>query len=121
MTKVKISARAEAGFFRCGVFFPKAGKVVAADAFDEDQWKRIASEPNLIVEPAGEDEPGTIDEAIAEIVAAISTLPADAFTQAGPPKVGAVREALGDKTVTAEQVAAAWDQVKAMAEASGTE
>lgn len=119
--KVKVSARAKAGFFRCGEFFPQAGRVVSSADFSEAAWERIASEPNLVVEPAGEDEPGTADEAIAEIVAAISTLPADAFTQAGPPKVGAVREALGDKTVTAEQVTVAWDQVKAVAESSGTE
>ena len=114
-----ISARATQGFRRCGRFWPKDGVRVADEDLTDAEWARIIADPNLIIADVHED--AAPDPVILAIAVAIGSLPGEAFTKAGPPKVSAVREALGDEAVTVEQVAAAWEIVRAAAEDAAEE
>lgn len=99
MSKVVLISAVAASFCRCGVQFPKEGKLVSIDDFDEAQWARLKAEQMLrISEPSAAQleafEAGqmTEEEKADCIAAAIESLDADGFTKTGQPKVGAVRE-----------------------------
>jgi hypothetical protein len=113
-----VAAVAEAGFFRCGRFWPKAGVVVDPREFTEEDWERLAAEPMLHITPA----PDTAELAAAEasldlnerIKAAIGTLEAGDFEADGRPKLGAVKERLPEdaRKVTAKVLAEVWADLK---------
>ena len=118
MGKRLISARSAQGFYRCGRLWPKDGVRVSDEDFSEADWARLMGEINLTIADVP-DEDAAPDPVILAIAMAIDALPDEAFTKAGPPKVSAVRKALGDEAVTVEQVAAAWELWKAAAEEEG--
>lgn len=110
MTKVFISADQEQGFYRCGEFFPKNGKVVDLANFTDAQVQRLKDEPKLrITNPTEEQLAGantdarksafTDDEkeAVAEVIRALS--PED-FAKSGKPKIEAIEALLEDTPVS---------------------
>lgn len=102
--RFRVSALSDKGFYRCGAFFPKSGRVVAEGDFTDGQMRRLMEDPNLLIGPETDDGG---DDRLAVIIDAIDTLPLTAYTRAGLPKVKAVSAALGER-VTAAQVEAAW-------------
>ena len=44
-----IKAVAEAGFYRCGMFFPHEGRTLSVDDLSERQLDQLRAEPNLVV------------------------------------------------------------------------
>ncbi|WP_330925247.1 HI1506-related protein [Candidatus Sororendozoicomonas aggregata] len=44
-----ISAVAEAGFYRCGLFFPHEGRQISGDDLSDKQLAQLKAEPNLVV------------------------------------------------------------------------
>ena len=113
-----VASVAQAGFFRCGRFWPKDGVVVDPLEFTEEQWERLAAEPMLHITPAPDAaEVAAIEASLdltARIKAAIGTLEAGDFEADGRPKLGAVKERLPDeaKKVTAKVLADVWAELK---------
>lgn len=108
--KFKISSRKDAGFWRCGVHFPKAGKVVAQDDFTEGQWEVLKAEPQLHVADASKEDVA-MDADRAEAIAEIITSLADTdYQKDGKPKVDAINTLLAEDTpkVTAQERNEIW-------------
>jgi hypothetical protein len=106
------------GHFRLGQFWPRAGRVVAQDAFTADEWAVLEADPRLHIGPAP-DEAQVEAEAKAQslkdqIVAVLGTLEPGDFEADGQPKLGAVKERLPEqaKKVTAKLVAEVWAGLK---------
>ena len=106
------------GHFRLGQFWPRAGRVVAQDAFTADEWAVLTDDTRLHIGPAP-DEAQIEAEAKAEslkdqIVAVLGTLEPGDFEADGQPKLGAVKERLPEqaKKVTAKLVAEVWAGLK---------
>lgn len=106
------------GHFRLGQFWPRAGRVVAQDAFTADEWAVLTDDTRLHIGPAP-DEAQVEAEAKAEslkdqIVAVLGTLEPGDFEADGQPKLGAVKERLPEqaKKVTAKLVAEVWAGLK---------
>jgi len=113
-----IAATEFEGHFRLGQFWPRAGRVVAQDAFTADEWAVLTADPRLHIGPAP-DEAQVETEAKAQslkdqIVAVLGTLEPGDFEADGQPKLGAVKERLPEqaKKVTAKLVAEVWAGVK---------
>ena len=90
--KVIIKARAERGFYRCGLFFPLEGRVVDAEQLTEEQRVILAKEPNLQIAPLSDADAERIaaeqhaaDTAAAEAALAAATpeQPVDAIVHVG--------------------------------------
>ncbi|WP_296763023.1 HI1506-related protein [Sediminimonas sp.] len=118
MSMYLISSTRPDGFFRCGTFFPREGRRVAANAFSEAQWARLHAEPSLKIAPAPDDTPGADAEARAAIAEAIADLDASAYQQDGKPKVAALRDVLADDVLI---TAAIRDEVFQAMQAEGFE
>ena len=106
------------GHFRLGQFWPRAGRVVAQDAFTADEWAVLTDDTRLHIGPAP-DEAQIEAEAKAQslkdqIVAVLGTLEPGDFEADGQPKLGAVKERLPEqaKKVTAKLVAEVWAGLK---------
>ena len=106
------------GHFRLGQFWPRAGRVVAQDAFTADEWAVLTDDTRLHIGPAP-DEAQVEAEAKAQslkdqIVAVLGTLEPGDFEADGQPKLGAVKERLPEqaKKVTAKLVAEIWAGLK---------
>ena len=106
------------GHFRLGQFWPRAGRVVAQDAFTADEWAALEADPRLHIGPAP-DEAQIEAEAKAQslkdqIVAVLGTLEPGDFEADGQPKLGAVKERLPEQArkVTAKLVAEVWAGLK---------
>ena len=106
------------GHFRLGQFWPRAGRVVAQDAFTADEWAVLTDDTRLHISPAP-DEAQVEAEAKAQslkdqIVAVLGTLEPGDFEADGQPKLGAVKERLPEqaKKVTAKLVAEVWAGLK---------
>ena len=106
------------GHFRLGQFWPRAGRVVAQDAFTADEWAVLTDDTRLHIGPAPE-EAQVEAEAKAQslkdqIVAVLGTLEPGDFEADGQPKLGAVKERLPEqaKKVTAKLVAEVWAGLK---------
>jgi hypothetical protein len=106
------------GHFRLGQFWPRAGRVVATDAFSAEDWAVLEADPRLHIGPAP-DEAQVEAEAKAQslkdqIVAVLGTLEPGDFEADGQPKLGAVKERLPEqaKKVTAKLVAEVWAGLK---------
>jgi hypothetical protein len=113
-----IAATEFEGHFRLGQFWPRAGRVVAQDAFTTDEWAVLTADPRLHIGPAP-DEAQVETEAKAQslkdqIVAVLGTLEPGDFEADGQPKLGAVKERLPEqaKKVTAKLVAEVWAGLK---------
>ncbi|PTE15938.1 hypothetical protein [Pseudogemmobacter blasticus] len=118
MKRLIIKATAAAGFFRCGVHWPEAGKTVSRDEFTPEQWTILKDEPNLRIGPAPEDTvdvAGAIEDSLRVSVRdAIGQLEPGDFGEDGLPKVEALRKALptGTKGLTKALVAEIWAELK---------
>ncbi len=106
------------GHYRLGQFWPKAGRVVAQDAFSPDEWAVLTADTRLHIGPAP-DEAQVETEAKAQslkdqIKAVLGTLEPGDFEADGQPKLGAVKERLPEqaKKVTAKLVAEVWAGLK---------
>jgi hypothetical protein len=106
------------GHFRLGQFWPRAGRVVAQDAFTADEWAVLTADTRLHIGPAP-DEAEVEAEAKAQslkdqIVAVLGTLEPGDFEADGTPKLGAVRERLPGQArkITARLVAEVWAGLK---------
>jgi hypothetical protein len=106
------------GHFRLGQFWPRAGRVVAKDAFTADEWAVLTADTRLHIGPAP-DEAEVEAEAKAQslkdqIVAVLGTLEPGDFEADGTPKLGAVRERLPGQArkITARLVAEVWAGLK---------
>ncbi len=113
-----IAATEFEGHFRLGQFWPRAGRVVAQDAFTADEWAVLTADPRLHIGPAP-DEAQVEAEAKAQslkdqIVAVLGTLEPGDFEADGQPKLGAVKERLPEqaKKVTAKLVDQVWAGLK---------
>lgn len=110
--KFIIAALAATGFWRCGTYFPQAGKVVLADDFDEKQWEILKAEPKLRIREADKDDLEDLEARADTIAEAIKALaPAD-FQNDGKPKVAALNELLAgdlDTKVSADERNTVWD------------
>jgi hypothetical protein len=113
-----IAATEFEGHFRLGQFWPRAGRVVAQDAFTADEWAVLTADPRLHIGPAP-DEAQVEAEAKAQslkdqIMAVLGTLEPGDFEADGQPKLGAVKERLPEqaKKVTAKLVAEVWAGLK---------
>lgn len=116
MAAVLVKSRLPGGFYRCGTFFPSEGLVVDPANYAPD-WHRIEGDPNLRIEPI-EAALDPREALIGRVIGAISEVPGDAFTKAGPPKVDAIRAVLPDLAdqIDVALVAEAWEQARATAE-----
>lgn len=108
MSKVFIiSATPDAGFWRCGRHWTKAGVPVAKDDLTEAEWQRIENEPMLRVKPAKAEDTAALEERAEQIAEAIAALSEDDFQKDGKPKVDAINalvaEDLGSKVTAAER------------------
>lgn len=114
MDALRISSTRPEGRFRAGRFWPAGGVVVALDDLDEDARAAIAADPILRVEVAEcEADAGEAAEGEkAEIVAAIASLPPEAFGGDGRPKLDALRTALPKLKVSAALRDEVWAEVK---------
>lgn len=106
------------GHFRAGQFWPRAGRVVAQDAFTPDEWAALRADPRLQIVPAP-DEAGVGAGARAEslkdqITAVIATLAPEDFEADGQPKLGAVKERLPEqaKKITGKLMAEVWAELQ---------
>lgn len=116
---IRSNAGAESeGHFRLGQFWPRAGRVVAQDAFTADEWAVLTADPRLHIGPAP-DEAQVETEAKAQslkdqIMAVLGTLEPGDFEADGQPKLGAVKERLPEqaKKVTAKLVDQVWAGLK---------
>jgi len=105
------------GHFRLGQFWPRAGRVVAQDAFTADEWAVLNADPRLHIGPAPDEaqvEAGAkVDSLKARVRAAISQLEPGDFDADGQPKLGAVKERLPDEArkITAKLVAEVWAEI----------
>lgn len=113
-----IAATEFEGHFRLGQFWPRAGRVVAQDAFTADEWAVLTADTRLHIGPAP-DEAQVETEAKAQslkdqIVAVLGTLEPGDFEADGQPKLGAVKERLPEqaKKVTAKLVDQVWAGLK---------
>ena len=113
-----IAATEFEGHFRLGQFWPRAGRVVAQDAFTADEWAVLTADTRLHIGPAP-DEATVEAEAKAQslkdqIMAVLGTLEPGDFEADGQPKLGAVKERLPEqaKKVTAKLVAEVWAGLK---------
>jgi hypothetical protein len=113
-----IAATEFEGHFRLGQFWPRAGRVVAQDAFTADEWAVLTADPRLHIGPAP-DEAQVEAEAKAQslkdqIMAVLGTLEPGDFEADGQPKLGAVKERLPEqaKKVTAKLVDQVWAGLK---------
>jgi hypothetical protein len=113
-----IAAAEFEGHYRLGQFWPRAGRVVAQDAFTTDEWAVLTADPRLHIGPAP-DEAQVEAEAKVEslkdqIVAVLATLEPGDFEADGQPKLGAVKERLPEQArkVTAKLVAEVWAGLK---------
>ncbi|MCB1397263.1 MAG: hypothetical protein KDJ98_15145 [Rhodobacteraceae bacterium] len=112
---IKIAAVAAAGFHRCGQFWPQAGRIVDPDALGPEVVARLAAEPQLHIAPAPEGEAEAVQAASLrdQVKAAIGTLEAEGFDEAGAPKLDALKKALpkGTRGVTAALLAEVWAEL----------
>ena len=103
------------GHFRLGQFWPRAGRVVAQDAFTADEWAVLTDDTRLHIGPAP-DEAQIEAEAKAQSLKdqILGTLEPGDFEADGQPKLGAVKERLPEqaKKVTAKLVAEVWAGLK---------
>ena len=113
-----IAATEFEGHFRLGQFWPRAGRVVAQDAFTADEWAVLTADPRLHIGPAP-DEAQVEAEAKAQslkdqIMAVLGTLEPGDFEADGQPKLSAVKERLPEqaKKVTAKLVDQVWAGLK---------
>lgn len=100
MKKFLIQATVEAGFWRCGQHFTQTGLVVEADAFDEDQWARLRSEPKLRVSDAVDADELALAERFEAISDAIAGLTHLDFQKDGRPKLDALNTVLVEAGLT---------------------
>jgi hypothetical protein len=112
--RVRISARAEGGFFRLGRHWPKEGTIVTADAFDEAGWDILLGDGNLHIEPAADDAEPDPAELKAAVVAAIATLAPEDFDKGGRPKTAVLRKRVPG--VTNALVDELWAELKPKAD-----
>ena len=108
MSKVLICAAAVTGFHRCGMFFPKDGKIVDLSKLDDDVVKRLEGEKQLhISEPSEADLArfaGDADgdaELRHQVAEAIRDLTIEDFQKDGKPKVDALKVLLPDVKIKA--------------------
>jgi hypothetical protein len=112
--RLRVSAKAEGGFFRLGRHWPKEGVIVAASAIDAAGWEVLRGELNLHVDPAPEEDAVPDPEVLkAAVRGVLASLAPEDFGKDGKPKVPAVRKALPDaRGVTPELVAEVWAGLK---------
>ncbi|MCA3480874.1 MAG: hypothetical protein IOD00_09595 [Rhodobacter sp.] len=110
-----IAAAEFEGHYRLGQFWPRAGRVVAEDAFTADEWAVLTADPRLHIGPAPDEAQveAKVDSLKARVRAAISQLEPGDFDADGQPKLGAVKERLPDeaKKVTGKLVAEVWAEI----------
>lgn len=119
-----VATAGAARFFRAGMEFTKAGRVIDAKALAEGVLERLKAEPHLHLReptevevadylgatagPASEIDPHDL------LLAAIPALPASAYGKNGLPTLAPVRAALPDVPegeITKEAVTAAFDEL----------
>lgn len=114
---IRIAAVAAAGFYRCGQFWPREGRIVDPDTLDEQVLERLKSEPQLHLTPATGPAIEAAEAAAlrGQIAAAFAALEPGDFAEDGTPRADAVRKALpkGTKGATAALVAEVWAEVRA--------
>ena len=101
MLLIKLSRAArklgKSTFWRCGVKHTIDGAKFADRQFSADEWARLRADPMLEVTDVPDDAmpvPTEADQAAdlrARVRTAIAGLPADEFTKAGAPQLGAIR------------------------------
>ena len=108
MSKVLITARAQKGFFRCDLFFPKDGLILDLEDLDEKTRERLLSEPQLHVsEPTEADlarfagDADSNAELRHQVAEAIRDLTIEDFQKDGKPKVDALKVLLPDAKIKA--------------------
>jgi hypothetical protein len=106
------------GHFRLGQFWPRAGRVVAQDAFTAEEWAVLTADPRLHIGPAPDEAQVEAEAKVKslkdQIVAVLGTLEPGDFEADGTPKLGAVRERLPEQAgkITARLVAEVWAGLK---------
>jgi hypothetical protein len=112
-----IAAAEFEGHYRLGQFWPRAGRVVAQDAFTADQWAVLTADPRLNIGPAPDEAQveaeAKVDSLKARVRAAISQLEPGDFDADAQPKLGAVKERLPEEArkITAKLVAEVWAEI----------
>lgn len=116
----RIKASAEAGFHRCGEFFPHTGRVFAESVFTPEQWERLKNEPALHISetedaPTSGDEPEVDADHDLKLALAhkVAELAAQDFQKDGKPKLEALRKALPEvkADITADLRDVVWDSL----------
>jgi hypothetical protein len=112
-----IAATEFEGHFRLGQFWPRAGRVVAQDAFTAEEWAVLTADPRLHIGPAPDEAQveaeAKVESLKARVRAAINQLEPGDFDADGQPKLGAVKERLPDEArkITAKLVAEVWAEI----------
>ncbi len=106
------------GHFRLGQFWPKAGRVVAQDAFSSDEWAVLTADTRLHISPAPDEaqaeaaaQEQSLTYAVRAVLAALD--PGD-FDADGLPKLAAVKARLpeGSKGLTKALLVTIWGDLK---------
>ncbi|MCE2739672.1 MAG: hypothetical protein ACK5PT_05065 [Cereibacter sp.] len=121
MSALLIRSTADNGFdghFRLGRFWPRAGQVVAQDAFTAEEWAVLTADPRLHIGPAPDGAQAEADakaqsltDAVRAVLAALE--PGD-FEADGLPKLAAVKARLpeGTKGLTKALLVTIWGDLK---------
>lgn len=95
--KITVMAIAAAGFFRAGRHWPHKGVTVDQRDFTDDEWERIARDPNLKILPG--DGTTAPEEAAAvrakAVEVAIRSLPTEAYGSDATPNLKPLNAAMG--------------------------
>ena len=113
-----IAAAEFEGHYRLGQFWPRAGRVVAQDAFTAEEWAVLTADPRLHIGPAPDEaqveadaKAQSLTDAVRAVLAALE--PGD-FDADGLPKLAAVKARLpeGSGPLSKARLVTIWGDLK---------